>query len=112
MGIGEDGACVQTLSDTLEAVSKVYSFAEKGGITAVRFLNTPNVYSNVTTGKVDALMERIVFEGVTNIGTKLHDKVLVNHVKPGMKKPLLVIVITDAKVGSPRRASSDSNLLI
>ena len=112
MGIDEEGARVKTLASTLGATSTVYSFAEPKGITAVRFLNTANKYFNVTPGKINALMKKIVFEGLTNIGTKLRDKVLVNHVKSDMKKPLLVIVITDAEVRHPRPKNSDSNLLI
>src|SRR5437588_11857631 len=98
MGFNENGSRVKTLSNTLKAASKVYSFAEKKGITAIRFLNTPNKYSNVVPRMIDALMKRIVFEGLTNIGTKLRDKVLANHVSEDMKKPLLVIVISDAQV--------------
>ena len=102
MGNDEDGARALTLSNTLRAVSTVYSYTEKGGITAVRFLNTSNKYFNVTPDKISALMGRIVFKGLANIGTNLRDKVLVNHVSPNMKKPLLVVIIADAEVRRPR----------
>ena len=98
MGTDEDGARALTLRKTLGAVSTVYSYTEKGGITAVRFLNTSNKYVNVTPKKISALMKEIVFEGLASIGTKLRDKVLVNHVSPNMKKPLLVVIIADAEV--------------
>ena len=101
MGMEEDGARVKTLRDTLKAVSKVYTFGEKDGLTAVRFLNTSAPYFKVKPGNVGPLMKKIVFEGLTDIGTKLRDKVLAEHVTPEMKKPLLVVVLTDAEVRRP-----------
>ena len=101
MGIEEDGGRVKTLANTLGAISAVYSFARTEGIKAIRFLNTPTVYSNVTLKTITPLMKKIVFEGLTNLGTKLRDKVLVNHVKPEMTKPLLVIILTDGEVRHP-----------
>ena len=112
MELEEDGARVKTLARTLGATSTVYSFAEPKGITAIKFLNTTNKYFNVTPGKINALMKKIVFEGLANIGTKLRDKVLAYHVNSKMEKPLLVIVITDAEVRRPRPKDSDSNLLM
>lgn len=112
MGIDQDGAQVETLSDTLRVASTVHSFAEKGGITAVRFSNTSNQYFNVIPGKITALMKGIVFEGLANIGAELRDKVLVNHVTPDMKKPLLVIIIIDDKVRHPRAKFFDRDPLM
>ena len=112
MRIDEDGARITTLENILRAVSTVYSFAPTEGIKAIRFLNTPNSYFNVTPGNINALIKNIVFEGLANIGTKLHDEVLVNHVEPEMKKPLLVVVITDAEVRHPRPKNSGSELLM
>ena len=102
MGIDEDGGRVKTLANTLRATSTVYSFARKEGIKAIRFLNTSTVYSNVKSKMITALMKRIRFEGLSNMGTKLRDRVLVNHVKPEMAKPLLVIILTDVEVRHPR----------
>ena len=112
MGIDDCGARVKTLRDVLRVSSVVYSFAAKGGISAVRLLNASDSYFDVVPEKISALMKRIVFEGPTHLGTKLRDKVLVNHVTSEMKKPLLVIIITDAEVRYPRAKNSDSNLLI
>ena len=113
MGIGENGARVETLAKTLRAISKVYSLARIEGINAIRFLNTRDIYQNVTPEMITTpLMENIVFEGLTSIGTKLRDKVLVKYVTPDMKKPLIVIVITNAEVRRPRTANSDSSLLM
>ena len=111
MGFGEDGARA-TLENTLRLASEVYSDAGGGGITAVRFLNSRDVYFGVSSGQISSLMKRIVFEGVTNIGTRLRDKVLANHVTDDMKKPLLVIVLTDAEVRYPWPKNSDSALLM
>ena len=105
MGMKEDGARVKTLKDTLRAVSKVYTFGEKDGLTAVRFLNTSTPYFKVKPGNVGPLMRRIVFDGLTDIGTKLRDRVLAEHVTPEMKKPILVVVLTDAEVRRPRPKS-------
>jgi len=93
MGAADNGSSAETLRDILKAASTVYSFAHKEGITAVRFLNTSNTYFNVVPGKIRALMHRIVFAGLAIIGTKLQDRVLVNHVTPDMARPLLVIVV-------------------
>ena len=109
--IDECGARINTLITTLRAISRVYSFAAKGGITAVRFLNTSNKRFNLVPGEIDGLMKRIVFEGPSHLGTKLRDKVLVNHVTPYMKKPLLVIIITDAEAWHPKTENSDNSLL-
>ena len=116
MGIDEGGdrdkTLSETLSDTLRAISAVYSFVAEGGITAVRFLNTSSKYFNVTLDKVSAITEGIVFEGLASIGTKLRDKVLVNHVTPDMTKPLLVVALTGSEVGHPMPTNSDRNLLM
>ena len=100
--IDEDDARIKTLNDTLRATSTVYSFAEKAGITAVRLLNTSKKYFNVVPENINGLMKEVTFEGPAGIGNKLQDKVLVNHVTPDMKKPLLVIVATDTEVRRPR----------
>ena len=112
MGISENGARVETLAKTLGAISEVYSFARIEGIKAITFLNTRAIHENVTPEMITTpIMSDIVFEGLTNIGTKLRDKVLVKYVTPDMKKPLLVIVLTDAEVRRPRTINSDSSLL-
>ena len=112
MGIGEDDARIKTLSDTLRAASMVYSSAEQAGITAVRFLNNSKKYFNVVPEKINEIMREVVFGGPADIGSKLRDKVLVNHVTPDMKKPLLVIVATNTEVGHPRPKYSGHNLLM
>ena len=101
MGIEEAGARAQTLTDTLDVTSGIYTFARNAGLTAVTLLNTSDTYPNVTQKKIKSLMNRIVFEGLTNLGTKLREKILDVHVKPDMKKPLLVIVLSDAEVMHP-----------
>jgi len=98
MGMGEDGTRVKTLRDTLKVISKVYSFGQRDGLTAVRLLNTSKPYFKVKPGNIGPLMKKIVFDGLTEIGTKLQERVLAEHVKPDMKKPLLVLVLTDAEI--------------
>ena len=112
MGIDEDDARIKTLSDTLRAASTVYSSAEQAGITAVRFLNSSKKYFNVVPENINGIMRRVVFGGPADIGSKLRDKVLVNHVTQDMKKPLLVIVATDTEVRHPRPKYSGHNLLM
>jgi hypothetical protein len=96
----EDGGTrIKTLIDTLRTVSSVYSLATKGkGISTEQFLNARKSHLNVGPGKMAGLMDQVVFEGVTPIGTKLRDKVLAKHVTKDMKRPLLVIVITDGEM--------------
>ena len=98
MEISEGGARAKTLAKTLSAISTVYSFARIEGIKAIRFLNNSAVYPNVTPKMITPLMKEMVFEGLTSIGTKLRDKVLVHYVTQDMQTPLLVIVLTDAEV--------------
>ena len=112
MRLNDGGSNFETLRAILKAASDVYSFAGTGGLTAVRFLNTTNKYLCVGPGKIQALMNKIVFEGLTNIGTKLRDKVLENHVNTNMRRPLLVIVITDAEVRRRRPKDFDSKSLM
>ena len=112
MGINENGGRAKTLATTLKATSTVYSFAQIKGIKAIRLLNSPATFLDITPKKIKSLMKNIVYEGLTNIGTKLRDKVLVNYVTPDMKKPLLVIVLSDAEVRHPRPENSESNLLM
>jgi hypothetical protein len=99
MKLEESGARIKTLTETVRTVSAVYSLAaERRGIRAVTFLNARKSHSDIGPGKIAGLMDQVVFEGLTPIGTKLRDKVLAKHVTKDMKRPLLVIVITDGEV--------------
>lgn len=109
MEMDEDGAQVKTLRDTLKVASEVYSLVEEKGITAVRLLSTKGNYFSIKPGNIGPLMKRIAFDGLTDIGTKLRDKVLVNHVEPEMKKPVLVIIVTDGEVKHPRAKSQTAS---
>ena len=112
MGVRQGGDRVKALSAALRAASAIYSFSRKEGITAVRLLNAPTEYANFVPGKVNPLMGRIVFDGLTMLGTGLRDRVLVNYVTPEMKRPLLVVIITDGEVRLPRSKNLDCNSLM
>ena len=99
MQFSEEGKRLKTLQETLKAVSAVYSLASEGkGINTVTLLNSPKLYLNVGPGNIKSLMKELSFEGLTNIGTKLREKVLIPYARDDMPRPLLVIVITDGQV--------------
>ncbi|KAF8535205.1 hypothetical protein BDD12DRAFT_893618 [Trichophaea hybrida] len=107
MTIEQGGVRIETLKRTMELVANVYTRATpigegKKGITAVKSLNSNNDYYGVTLGQIKYFFEYLTFEGTTPIGTVLNEKILKEFVTEDMKRPLLVIVITDGEVeGEP-----------
>jgi hypothetical protein len=105
MILEQDGTRIETLKRTMELVAKVYSRATpigtgEKGITAVKSLNSNNDYYGVTSGQLKYFFEYLTFEGTTPIGTVLHEKILKEFVTEDMRRPLLVIIITDGEVRS------------
>ncbi|KAF8248704.1 hypothetical protein K440DRAFT_642123 [Wilcoxina mikolae CBS 423.85] len=94
----EKGSRKKALEKTLKIVSWVYTLARPDGIVAIKYLNAKQGESDVMPGHVKKIIKEHKFQGWTRIGTKMKNKVFDNFVKPDMKKPLLVITITDGDV--------------
>lgn len=92
----------KTLKKTLEEITKIYDLANATGILSVRFINHKQGKKNVTNKKVEDLFHGRIYTGFTMIGTALEKKVLKKFVldEPNMKKPLLVMTVTDGMVSS------------
>jgi len=94
----EKGKRKEALVKILQNIAKVYQLARKEGICSVRFINYLHRKRNITSGKVKNMLQKHPFGGLTRIGTALKKKVLDEWVKVDMKKPVLVIIITDGDV--------------
>ena len=103
MEYAEGGLRKEKLRDVLNAVAEIYGLAREQGIVSVRSLNGPRGRKDVTLNKVADVHNKIVYGGVTMIGTQLQNKILNPFVlsKTRMEKPLLTIIITDGNVCSP-----------
>jgi hypothetical protein len=66
----------------------------------VKSLNSSHDYYGVTPGQIKYFFEYLTFEGTTPIGTVLNEKILKEFVTEDMRRPLLVIIITDGEVRS------------
>ena len=86
------------LRSTLLLIAEVYTLARSDGILAINFLNDETGERNVRKEIVAKIIKKHNFSGWTRIGTELKQKVLNDFVKADMKKPLLVITITDGGV--------------
>jgi uncharacterized protein YegL len=114
MKLEQGGERIKTLERTMELMTRVYSVVahpDKPGVTAIKSLNTEHDHKTVTPRKIKAYLKKLTYEGQTPIGTVLDQKILKEFVtmKKGadetkdkdeyeMKRPLLVIIITDGEV--------------
>lgn len=95
----ECGMRIETLKNTMCAIVDVYDLANDNGISSVKFLNKEKGKKNITRKNVKNVLDKHYFHGVTKIGTML-DKRILNRFVYGtdMKKPLLIMIITDGEV--------------
>ncbi|KAL0639094.1 hypothetical protein Q9L58_001777 [Maublancomyces gigas] len=92
----QKGARIKTLQKILNAIADIYNLAREQGILTVRFLNATKGKKNVTAKTVKTVIKGHDYGGVTRIGTELKKKILDKFVLGvDMKKPLLIMVITD-----------------
>lgn len=101
MAYAEGGPYLETLNDTLGLISSIYGLARDEGIVAVRFFNSRRGKKNVTGGNIKHVLEGHDFEGTARIGTELKKKIIdrfVSSEPEEMKKPFLVVVITNGIV--------------
>jgi hypothetical protein len=112
----QGGKRINTLTEVMRCICRVYVHARAGGVMSVKFFNEPQGRKDFTEAKVAKLTTYSPWKGVTRIGTELKRKILDNFVFDGtkvrdMKKPLLVVVITDGEV-CPRDVTTGGNLEI
>ena len=94
----EKGNRIKALRSTLSLIAEVYTLARSGGIPAIDFLNDSVEFFDARKDDVEKRIDKHIFWGPTRIGTELKRKVLTPFVNKEMKKPLLVITITDGMV--------------
>jgi hypothetical protein len=94
----QSGVRIDALRVALRNIARIYSLARPEGVCDLRFLNYKNRFKDVTVGKVNPIIRKHVFRGQTRLGTELKRKVLQEWVKDDMKRPVLVITITDGNV--------------
>lgn len=103
MSFEEGGTRIKTLKKVLNIINSIYKHAAEPdtGIRAIRFINNNDDEDNFR-GDPSEIIDNHYFGGTTKIGTELHKKILKPLVlgKP-MKKPLLIMVITDGAVSYP-----------
>jgi hypothetical protein len=102
MGNAEGGATVTTLKRILKQIAKVYDLANPGiGISSIRFLNQELGKRNITSKKVDKVLENHQFNGIANIGTMLDKRILERFIynRPfRLPKPLIFMMIIHSEV--------------
>lgn len=102
----QKGIRIKQLQIVMNNFARVYDLARDNGIVSVRFLNTAMGKKNIKRKMVKSCIEGHTYGGVTRVGNELKNKILDKFVSEDMKKPLLAIVITDGRVGSPNHQYS------
>lgn len=101
MKIEQNGKRIETLHKTIDEITKVYDYANENGIKSVKFLNAKRGVMNIKNKNWKKQFDKIVYNGVTRIGTSLNLKILEKFVwGETMTKPLLVMIVTDGDVSS------------
>lgn len=95
----EDGKRIEALEKTLSLVARVYELVREDGIVTIEFLNELDGEDNIGEVDIPAVIKEHKFTGWTRIGTELERKILNRLVHKEMKRPLLVLTITDGDVG-------------
>ncbi|KAF9629566.1 putative transcription factor protein [Lasiodiplodia theobromae] len=112
MQFEENGERIKDLRLILERVSYAATLFDDDGI-SVRFMNSlppPQVTEHIKTEQqIEQLMSQIQFKGLTPMGTHLKERVLdeiLRQARAGqLRKPVLVITITDGQpAGEPQNA--------
>jgi hypothetical protein len=101
MKLQENAKRIATLERALQQVADIYTLANPSGIKSVRFLNHRQGKANVKKEDVPGVIGRCAWIGLTMMGSELRRKILLPFVLKdvaAMKKPLLVMIITDGQV--------------
>lgn len=117
MQFEEEGERLKDLRLILDRVSFAASLFDEDGI-SVRFMNESSAgefrFDNVRSeAEVQRIMSQVRFSGLTPLGTALKDKVVeevLRQARQGsLRKPVLVITITDGQpAGEPQNAVFDT----
>lgn len=117
MEFAEGGERIKDLRLILERVAFAATLFDEDGI-SIRFMNNDKLPVNLNDIKneqqIEQLMSHVQFKGLTPMGTELRKKVIddliLNQLRSGkMKKPVLVITITDGQpAGEPQNAVVDT----
>lgn len=99
MELDEDGERIKSMKKAVGEITSVYDLANLEGLRSVNFFNAEETFSRSRNRNYSSMFKRIRYGGVERIGPPLSEKVLDTLVwKNPMKKPLLVIIITDGAV--------------
>lgn len=105
MQFEENGERIDDLRLILQRVAYVATLFDHDGI-SIRFMNTnlpPGQGDNITSeAQINQIMSQVKFSGLTPLGRELRRKVIDGLLLPaarqgGMKKPVLIITITDGQ---------------
>ncbi|KAF2464376.1 uncharacterized protein BDR25DRAFT_156335, partial [Lindgomyces ingoldianus] len=124
----EEGKRIPALKKGLKVIAEMYSklaYADDGitprGILAARFLNHNRLRDdaaradNLTAVALEELLQGHEFSGTTEIGTQLKKRILKPLVyeklsNEGMRRPLLIMVITDGKIEGEKDGVLENNI--
>lgn len=88
----------------MNEITTVYDLANSDGLLSVRFFNSNFGSSNIQNKHLPWLWKQCQYFGITAIGSALRKKILNRFVwGREMKKPLLVMIITDGAVSFPEQ---------
>lgn len=96
----QNGERIDSMKKALEEITSVYDLANPKGLYSVKFFNRNSGYKNINHMRCSTILNNIEYGGMTKAGTSLKLKILDRLVwgVGRMKKPLLVIIITDGMV--------------
>ncbi|KAI7471815.1 hypothetical protein KC351_g11958 [Hortaea werneckii] len=113
MSFEENGERIKDLQLILQRVAFASTLFDQDGI-ELRFMNDDSIPPNMISGirteqQIEQIMQNKRYKGLTPFGTELRKKVidpiLVQKLRSGMEKPLLIISITD---GQPAGESANA----
>lgn len=117
MKFEENGTRIDDLKLMLDRIANAATLFDEDGI-SIRFMNSnppPQLTDNIRSEQqINQLMQSVQFKGLTPMGTELRKKVvdplILSKARAGqLRKPVLVIMITDGQPGGePREALSQT----
>lgn len=90
---------IRILEQVLKVISYIYYHSQTDKkIKKIAFLNGAGTTENVAKADIQNLLLGHTYDGMTRIGQQLKRHILKPLATTGMKKPLLVMVLTDGRV--------------
>lgn len=105
------GRRISALRRFIAAITHIYAYScngQNGKVLSIQFLNSDEGKDNVDSQAARRMLAVHEYAGVTRIGTELRKKILTPLVNEHMKRPLIVIIITDGEVRSKYNSFSPS----